>query len=338
MVTSHLLRLAGAWLFALFAAAPVMAASSGFIAADGRTDIAYDTARQVLYISGGARLRRYDMAAQAFLSPIALGGTTMGMDISADGRFLAVANGSRDAKANFVDIVTLKTGKVRRIAFPLASGEGGTYSVAYDADGKLLVTSKYEGSGSTPLRRYDLATGVTEKLATSLTEAMANPSANHRHIGIVEGNSSNGPYGRYVTGDASYKSTSHLDYWLFEIGMAPDGAQTAVPTYAGTFIIDIVADSRTAPRVVGQYPGQTPVGVAYAPSGDVVYFPFAKSNFVAEYDRRTMTELRRFTVPGTFDWGGNLGFQEGRVKVSSNGRFLFVTLDSGVFYQALTAN
>ena len=112
MVTSHLLRLAGAWLFALFAAAPVMAASSGFIAADGRTDIAYDTARQVLYISGGAQLRRYDMAAQAFLSPIALGGTTMGMDISADGRFLAVANGSRDAKANFVDIIAPKSAKI----------------------------------------------------------------------------------------------------------------------------------------------------------------------------------------------------------------------------------
>lgn len=307
--------------------------ASGFIPAEGRADIAFDATNQVLYISGGPQVRRFDFGTKTFLSPLAFGGSTMGMDISADGKKLAVANLSRGADENFVDVVTLKSGKSKRVSFPLAFGEGGTYSVAYDADGKLLVTSDYEGSGWTPLRRHDPVTGLSDELGSLAVPAMVSPSANHRYVAVAEGNISSGPYGRYVTGDSSYQSSGTLNWFLFEIAIAPNGSQTSVPTYAGTFIKDA---KKTFPAV-GTYAGQAPIGAAYAPSGEVVYFPFADSNFVAEYDRKTMTERRRFTVPGHFEWTGNGAFGEGRTKVSSDGRMLFVTLDGGVFYQELAA-
>lgn len=309
------------------------AQTSGFIPAEGRTDIAFDSTNQVLYISGGPQVRRFDFNTKTFLSPLALGGSTMGMDISADGKRLAVANASRGAEENFVDIVTLRTGKARRVSFPLAFYEGGTHAVAYDADGKLLVTSRFEGSGWTPLRRYDPLTGLSDQLAELAAPAMVSPSPNHRYVAVAEGNISSGPYGRYMTGDTAYRSLQTTNWFLFEIAIAPNGSQSAVPTYAGTFINDA---KKTFPTV-GTYAGQAPIGAAYAPSGEVVYFPFADSNFVAEYDRKTMTERRRFTVPGQFDWTGNGAFVEGRTKVSSDGRYLFVTLDNGVFYQELAA-
>ncbi len=307
---------------------------SGFIPAEGRVDIAFDTNGQVLYISGGPQVRRFDFNTRSFLPPLALGGSTMGMDISADGKKLAVANGSRGADENFVDVVTLKTGKTKRVSFPLAFYEGGTYTVAYDADGKLLVTSQFEGSGWTPLRRYDPVTGLSDQLGELAVPAMVSPSANHRYVAIAEGNISNGPYGRYATGDSSYQASGYTNWSQFEIAIAPNGAQMAVPTYGGTFI----DDARKTFPAVGVYAGQAPIGAAYAPSGEVVYFPFAQSNFIAEYDRKTMTERRRFTVPGNFDWQGNWAFGEGRTKVSSDGRVLFVTLDNGIFYQVLAAN
>jgi DNA-binding beta-propeller fold protein YncE len=319
--------------FVLAGAAQADASTSGFIPAEGRVDIAFDGTNQVLYISGGPQVRRFDFNTKSFLPPLALGGATMGMDVSADGKRLAIANASRDANENFVDIVTLRTGKVRRVPFPLAFSEGGTHAVAYDADGKLLVTSRFEGSGWTPLRRFDPVTGLSHQLAELSAPAMVSPSANHRYVAVAEGNVSSGPYGRYMTGDTAYRSLQSTSWSLFEIAIAPNGSQSAVPTYGGTFI----DDAKKSFPAVGTYAGQTPIGAAYAPTGDVVYFPFAQSNFVAEYDRRTMTERRRFTVPGQFDWTGNGAFVEGRTKVSPDGRLLFVTLDDGVFYQELAA-
>ncbi|HEX5685593.1 MAG TPA: hypothetical protein VFY73_16350 [Ideonella sp.] len=327
------IRRMAALAFVLAGSAQADALTSGFIPAEGRVDIAFDGTNQVLYISGGPQVRRFDFNTKSFLPPLALGGATMGMDVSADGKRLAIANASRGANENFVDIVTLRTGKVRRVSFPLAFAEGGTHAVAYDAEGKLLVTSRFEGSGWTPLRHYDPVTGLSHQLAELSAPAMVSPSANHRYVAVAEGNMSSGPYGRYMTGDTAYRSLQSTNWSLFEIAIAPNGAQSAVPTYGGTFI----DDAKKSFPAVGTYAGQTPIGAAYAPTGDVVYFPFAQSNFVAEYDRRTMTERRRFTVPGQFDWTGNGAFVEGRTKVSPDGRLLFVTLDDGVFYQELAA-
>ncbi len=330
--TQWMRRWAAAVLVLSAAAAQAENLPSGFIPAAGRVDIAFDTKNQTLYISGGPELRRFDVKTKTFLEPLKLGGTTMGMDISADGKKLAIANGSRSAKEVFVDVVTLKSGKAKRVAFPREYGEGGTYTVAYDADGKLLVTTGYEGSGWTPLRRYDPATGLTQQLG-DLSEATVNPSFNHKYVGITEGNSSDGPYGLYTTGDAAYQVRGELGASLNEIAVAPNGAQIAIPTYKGTFIDDA---KKTYPAV-GTYGGSVPIGAAYAPSGDFVYFSFSNSDYVAEYDRRTMLETRRMTVPGQFGWS-LWQFEEGRTKVSSDGRILFVTLDEGIFYQVLSAD
>ena len=57
-----------------------------------------------------------------------------------------------------------QTSQVRTVSFVRNFGEGGTFSVAYGNDGKLLVTSKYEGSGWVPLRIYDPSTGEVTTL------------------------------------------------------------------------------------------------------------------------------------------------------------------------------
>lgn len=318
---------------ALAGTAQAQPADSGFIAAAGCKDIAFDVATSTLYISGGPQVRRYDLAGQRFLSAIRTGGQTAAMDISPDGRRLAVANTGRGATTNFVDVVSLNTGRKKRISFTRVFGEGGTFAVAYDGDGKLLVTSLYDGDGRTPLRRYDPATGLSDTLGSVNAPTMLSASPDRRYIAAAEGNSPSGLFGLYQTGDATYQSTGSLGWFLFEIGVSPEGQQIAIPTFGGTFIEDRLA---TIPPV-GEYAGVTPMGVAYAPSGDVVYYAFAQTNYVAEYDRRTMTELRRFSVPGSFEWGGPFAFIEGRTKVSADGRYLFVTVDGGVFYQSLAA-
>lgn len=306
--------------------------TSGFITAASRADIVFDTARSVLYISGNDSIQRYSLATQAFLDPIWLGGRTLGMDLSPDGNTLAVANTSRGATQNFVDLIDLNSGTANRAAFNLAFGEGGTYAVAYDSQGKLLVSSQYQGSGWTPLRKYDATTGTTISLGSVRQNTMLAASADRSVIAVAEANISNGPFGRYLSGSSSYRSDDSSGWFLHEVGVSRDGRQLALPTYGGTFFDD---PDRVLPSV-GTYAGQLPIGVAYSPVADVVYLPFAFTSYVAVYDTVTGAERQRLAVPGSFQWPGG-AYVEGRTEVAADGSYLFVTLDNGVYFQALAA-
>jgi hypothetical protein len=306
--------------------------SSGFITAPTRADVAYDSNRSVLYISGTDSIRRFDMVTQSFMAPIFLGGSTLGMDISPDGRTLAVANRGRGATRNFVDLVSLETGTSTRVGFDLAFGEGGTFTVAYDSAGKLIVSSQYEGSGWVPLRRYDPSSGLSSTIGNVRQNSMLSASADNSAIAITESNISSGPYGVYRTGNASYTSNRSLGWFTFEVGISRNGQQVAVPTYNGTYIDDV---NSVIPSI-GSYAGQTPIGVAYSPNSDTMYFPFAQSNYIAAHSTITGQELQRFTVPGTFDWTGNSAFSEGRTKIADDATFLFSTLDDGIYFMSLS--
>jgi hypothetical protein len=315
----------------VFASCTTMAVGqeSGLIPAAGRADVAFDTARQILYISGGPQLRRFDMATKQFLLPVVLGGKTWALDISADGKRLAVANRSRGARQVFVDLVNLETLRSKRIAFDRSILEGGTYGVAFDADGMLLVTGANDYGASTrpPLRRYNRKTGAIEKLGDTTGVSSVTPSATHRWIAIAEGNSSAGPFGRYTTGDASYRSQVNLDHSaLTQVGISPSGSQITVASYAGYVFNDLVPYAVVA----------STRGVAYSPTKPSVYFPITGSGSIAEYDTTTMTQVGTIAVPGTFDWPGTGPLVEGQTKVSSDGRYLFTTLDGGVFYASVS--
>jgi DNA-binding beta-propeller fold protein YncE len=131
-----------------------------FVQVPGRVDVAYDVQRHVLYVSAGEYLQRYDIATGAMLTPLHLGGLPYGLDISADGKTLAAANLAHDATGNFVDLVDLETQSGQRRNFAIDPYEGGTYTVAFDNQGKLLVSSTFNGSGWVPLRKLDPATGA----------------------------------------------------------------------------------------------------------------------------------------------------------------------------------
>jgi hypothetical protein len=308
-------------------------AAIGLVPAPSRIDFVVDAPRHVLYISGTDQLLRYDLKAGAFLAPIALSGQTLGMDISPDGHFLAVANGITDAARSHVDIIDLRTLLPKRLYFTLEFMEGGTYTVAYDRDGRLLVSSQFEGSGWVPLRKVNVKRSQATTIGSVMRDSMLTPSADHTWIAIAESNNSGGPYGRYATGDASYASTYGTGWFNYEIGISRDGNQMAVPTYGGTYFNDF----RTSFPPLGQYAGVQPVGVAYSPARDRVYFPFAQTNYIAEYDTTTMTETRRWTVPSTFGTNGNWAFVSGRTKVSTDDKTLCTTVTGGVWCTKLGA-
>ena len=152
-------------------------AVGSFIPAANRVDMVHDAGRDLLYISSGAEVLRYSLSSNSFVPSYALGGSLYGMDLSPDGNLLAVADQAAPVNgSNQVHVVDLRTGTDKPVFFAVGFGESGTYTVAFCADGSLLITSSYAGSGWAALRRYDPQTGLTKVIAQPRQDTMLTAS------------------------------------------------------------------------------------------------------------------------------------------------------------------
>jgi hypothetical protein len=321
-------------------AVPGLAQAVGtFVPAPQRTDMVYDDRRDLLYISNGSQLLRYQLSAGAFIDPLELGGSLKGMDISPDGSLLAVADTSYDSasNSNWVHLVDLGSMTVRKLNFTRASSEGGTFTVAWGGDGSLLVSSTFLGSGWVPLRRYVPGTGQVTTLASVRQDTMLRASADGSVIGFAESNISDGRFGRYRVSDGHLlfrQGYSDGTGWFnYEIAASRNGSQYALPTYGGTFITDAGLVKQSTP--LGQYAGPQPVGVAYHPTRDLVYFPWAGTSSVQVYDSTTRTRVTEYDFESAFTSNGNRAFVNGRLRLSRNGSLLFASVDGGVRFLRL---
>lgn len=296
-------------------------------------DTVFDDARHVLYLTLGDSVLRYDTRAEAFLPPLKIGGYLRGIDLSPDGNTLAVADTNYTSGLVWIYLVDLQTDQVTKVPFTRSPGEGGTFTVAYGSDGRLLVSSTYLGSGLVPLRRYDPAAGTTDVIATVRQDSMLRASADGSVIAFAEGNSSEGPWGCYRVSDGSVVSrqgaTDGTGWFNYEIAASRDGSQYAIPTYGGTFVYDgAFANIAT----IGVYAWGQPMGVVYSPTKDIVYFAWATTNNVVAYDTTSLTQIDEYDFENFFDHPANNAFIEGRLKMSRDGKLLFCTVHEGVRY------
>ncbi|HLP75944.1 MAG TPA: PQQ-binding-like beta-propeller repeat protein, partial [Candidatus Paceibacterota bacterium] len=305
----------------------VFPSHGAFISAPNRVDMVHDPVRNLLYISSGSSVLRYDLASQAFLTPVNLSGSLGGMDISPDGNTLAVADRTRTDTNVWIHLVDLNTQASQRAFFPRAFGEGGTYTVSWGADGAVLVSGTYEGSGWVPLRRYNPANGEIQEVASIRQSSMLSASGNRKIIGIEESNISSGPVHRYGVSGKAILNSSGTGWFNYEVGVNKDGTQVAAPTYGGTFIYNAQMQQITN---LGVYAGQQPIGVAYHPTKDAVYFAWAGTSEVRVFNTYTFSQLGSFVTTSAFSAPGNAAFVHGRIKLSRDASLLFVTTSGGI--------
>jgi hypothetical protein len=308
-----------------------------FIPAPNRTDIVHDPIRNLLYITSGGEVQKYDLKSRRFLASFQLGGNLKGMDLSPDGSTLAVADYTYADGQNWIYLINLQDGTIQKKAFPLAFYEGGTYSVAYGNDGNILVTSTFNGSGWVPLRKYNPVTGETTVIRSSITQnTMLCGSADGGIIGFAESNISDGRWGRYRVSDGNFvERTGYTDgtsWYNYEIGTNRDGTQFAIPTYGGMFIYNATF---TKVATIGQYAGPQPIGVVYHPTKNIFYSAWAETPEVRSYDSTTFSQIASYNFEYMFQHTGNWAYREGRLKISRNGALLFAMVDGGVRYVCL---
>ncbi len=301
---------------------------STFIPAASRVDMVPDAARGLLYITAGNQVLRYDLNAGTFLSPFVFGSSLCGIDISPDNNTLVVADTAAYNDSNvWVYVVNLPTGTNYQANFPRAFYEGGTYAVAFGYDGAAVITSTFLGSGWVPMRRYDPVSGNVTTVANPRHNSMVSASGDGRTMGVAEADISNGPLDRYDVASQTITGGTGDGWFNFEVGVNRNGSQFAVPTYGGTYIYDTNLN-QTA--LVGTYASEGPIGLAYAPQADLVFFAWWPTSFIRAYETHTMTEVARYDCGYSFGWVGNSAFQQGRLRVSRDGINLFVTVSGGV--------
>ncbi|MFN2473647.1 MAG: FG-GAP-like repeat-containing protein, partial [Sphingomicrobium sp.] len=132
-------------------------------------------------------MRIYNAATGQLVNTIAVGTRLGAIDLSPDGSFIvavelqpvATASGSVTTTVYRID---LATGAVQSFPFVATGGPSAFYDVAVLADGRVMLSESYNGSGSVPLRLLDLATGTYSDATSVDMSSYLSPTADGSEV------------------------------------------------------------------------------------------------------------------------------------------------------------
>ena len=299
--------------------------SSFTISASTRVDIVSDSLRNLLYITTTeGDVLRYSLAARQFLTPFHLGGFLQGADISPDQNTLVVADGNHDANNSWIHVIDLTTGNCQKINFTLGYYEGGTCSVVFADNSTVLLTSDFNGSGSVPWRKVNLATGTATTVGRLYMGSLLSVSADHSTVTYAERGLSPGHWGRFRVFDGNWKDYPFLNVATDEAVASRDASQFVMRGSSYFYIFD---ESLTQVASIRE---GTPRGMVYSPVADVAFLAWTYGDHLSAYDTGSWTKICTIDDQATFGGTSVGGFIPGRLKISGDGSTLFATVSNGV--------
>jgi DNA-binding beta-propeller fold protein YncE len=306
-----------------------------FIPAPNRTDMVCDSHAKVLYITSGSSVLRYVLKTRKFLSPIKLGGNLVGIDLSPDGKTLAVA----DTTAMSLNLITLKGLKVTKLPID-GSDEVGLYDVAWGSDNMVYTTGSLPPgySGWVWMRKVDPASGIAtfigNEIITNFVVLRASPDRSV--IGFAQGDISDGRWGAIdvKTGTVTMRDwyVEGTSWFNYDIAVSSHGTQFSLPTYGGMFVYD---DTFANIGTLGKYSVQYFDGAAYSPKDGNLYAAEAGTDIIDVYNGTTLMQMKSLQVGVTFPGNGNGSFSNGTIRFSRDGSVLFVSVPNGIEYLKL---
>ncbi|MCC6235438.1 MAG: PQQ-binding-like beta-propeller repeat protein [Verrucomicrobiales bacterium] len=303
-----------------------------FISAPDRRDLVHDAQRGMVYISSGDAVLRFDLATRSFLAPWVLGGHLQGIDLSPDGQRLAVADAVSMSGSNWVHHIDLVAHQISRTSFAQEPNEAGTFSVAYGADHSLWISSSFNGSGTTPLRRLDPETRAVENVREVRGNTMLMANVSRRFLGFMEPDNSLGPMGRIEIASPPRFLNGEAHISTSEIAISRDGSQLLVPSFLGAEVWNESASQLRSYGRIEREGTSFPFGAAYHATADAFFTVWVGSGEVRAHHSVSLTELGRYEVDAPFSAPGGLAMQMGRMRVSADGAWVFVTVSGGIRY------
>jgi uncharacterized delta-60 repeat protein len=314
----------------------VHATGASLIPVTTHRDLIFDPQRHILYITtSSGTVERYDLASGNLLTPFQLIEPLNGGDITVSGNALYVVDGLRNLIQGFVDKVDLSAGTTSRLTYDLAGGgyfEDAAWDLKLGPANLGLVTTKFPGSGFTPLRQLDTS---TDKLSVRTDDpgsggggqvsqnTQIRRGADRSEFILTESNISSGPLFAYNAANNTFSSHA-VDTNTFL-----DNRPSAVNRNGTLLALDIFNTGITiydpnlnVLKVLTGVHG----GLLFDPVRDFLYV--ASGSSVAVYNTNTWGQTLTLGIGESL--GTLLNFGNGMMAISNDGQFLFVTTPSGV--------
>ena len=281
----------------------------------------------IVYVSDGPRIDRYDTRSGTYLPSWRLGGYLVSLDVSPDGKTLAVTDLDRPV----IDLVDIATGAVTRVDLVPQGGESAAHSLAWGADGALVVSmgsAVLDSTGPSTLRRYDPATGSWTVVATDIPPfGLLSASADRRTIGLVVPRENPGTLRVYDVAARAIIASISSNVPALSVSVNADGSRFAVARGNGTHIYARSGSSLSLIAVLASVPFNG--NGTIAGGTDATYSPTGRTLFAAEtgldrglevYDAATLTRVATLRSILFTTAAHNSGV--GRMELSPDGRIL----------------
>jgi WD40 repeat protein len=296
---------------------------AAWITVPNASDMVYDDRRGLLYvITSSGQIARYNPATGTTLPAWNVGVNPRAADITRDGKYLLLAEGSAGAAQGVIRRVNLDTGVNTNLFYDLLGEGAGASDIAVMNDGTAIFTTSHQFSGAPiTLRRVDLTNWtIGPFVVDGVTHTFERGSPVFRSrdgstVLLTGGNTSAGPMQVYSTraGDwiVARGMGTHLNYMT--AGFSPDGR---VMAWAGANIGSSV--QHTADLSLIEVFQSLHGGIAFDPSGTLMYAGNVNDKKIHVYRTGTYQEIASFPSEADF-W-----LLEGApLQISEDGRWLF---------------
>jgi DNA-binding beta-propeller fold protein YncE len=290
----------------------------------GPRDIVFDNLRNLLYVSTEAgQIERFNLSTNQFLSPIAVGGSPHGMDMTADYKALYVADTQLSDGNGIVHKVNIDTLNVTDLAYSVGQFEDGSYDIAIGSEGIALITGSFGGSGWVPLYVLDTSDDTITVRPDVLGRSEINDdvrvvrSYDRSTIWLIN-NSSNGWIGVYDAPSDTFTGEKEYHDYLNQspVALNYDGSMAAIQLYRHCIIVD--SDFNT---VVGL--DDSKMGAEFDPSSDLFYQFQQRWNILFALDTVVWELLDYVSIGGITETYER--FTRGETAITADGRVLGIT-------------
>lgn len=281
-------------------------AEGTWIPAPDVADVAYDAPTGILYMTARSSVLRWSMAQRKFLSPLRVTGADFkGIDISPDGKLIALTNESSGAGLYLLDS---SKGTVAPVAGTPAARE-----IAVTAGSNVLFAPF---ASDAKVYRYNLSTRRVTIVAGPFMDPKLASSADGRFAAWTDTGFSDGMMGWFRVSDQKVNAHRTNEY-NYDVAISRDASEFAFSSSGGVVICNNNLDP-IGVRIGGR-------ALAYHPKRDLVYGSLLDSDTVAVYDTRdySLTNTR------------NLQGYSRQIEVSRDGKYLFAVMHGGVMYTDL---
>jgi len=325
---SHLL---GALVAALLCTTSASAEGT-FVATDGARDMVYDAQSDIVYINTGSKILRYRVRSASFLSPIEVGGTPAGIDLSPDGRTLAVADSyvgsAQSAPSNHYFLVDTKSLAVQKVVDP---DNAQSFGVTYLPGGDLVVSGQ-------SVQLLSAKTGLWRVIMSFFFVGWHDESPSSgdgSRLGISLTGISPNEWWVYDVASGTFPASN--DFSTSEGGtpiLNHDGSQFLLGGGAG---FNVHNGTGAIVGAIGTNFSSRPLGAAYDPVRQVAYFPWTDTSQVRVYDMATLKQTGTLDLVSQFSSSFDANYRVGRMRFSHDGSLLMAIVPGGLRIDRLYA-